>query len=120
DFRPEDFLLRRHAPGSVTCGVGHPRGPSGSSRRRPIPHRLDDVAAVTQKTWHGCSRHQGVQSPIIHLRSLPMPNPFVHCELTSADPDSSKRFYSSLFDWKLEDVAMGDGSTYTMIKVGEG
>ena len=49
-----------------------------------------------------------------------MPNPFVHCELASADIDSSKRFYSSLFDWKFEDMPMGPGMTYTMIKVGEG
>ena len=49
-----------------------------------------------------------------------MPNPFVHVELSSANLDDSKRFYSSLFDWKLEDVPMGGGMTYTMIKVGEG
>ena len=49
-----------------------------------------------------------------------MPNPFVHCELASADIESSKRFYSSLFDWKFEDMPMGPGMTYTMIKVGEG
>jgi uncharacterized protein len=49
-----------------------------------------------------------------------MPNPFVHCELASASLDESKRFYSSLFDWKLEDVSMPGGMTYTMIKVGEG
>ena len=49
-----------------------------------------------------------------------MPNPFVHCELSSANLDEAKRFYSSLFDWKLEDVPMGPGMTYTMIKVGDG
>jgi predicted enzyme related to lactoylglutathione lyase len=48
-----------------------------------------------------------------------MPNPFVHVELNSSDVNASKRFYGSLFDWKLEDVPM-DGMTYTMVKVGEG
>src|SRR5579863_8237596 len=49
-----------------------------------------------------------------------MPNPFVHCELASADVEKAKSFYSSLFDWKLEDMPMGGGMNYTMIKVGEG
>lgn len=49
-----------------------------------------------------------------------MANPFVHCELTSANVEQSKRFYGSLFDWKLEDVPMAGGVDYTMIKVGEG
>ena len=48
-----------------------------------------------------------------------MPNPFVHVELNSTDVDKSKAFYGKLFDWALEDVAMGD-LDYTMIKVGKG
>jgi len=48
-----------------------------------------------------------------------MPNPFVHIELTTTDVKKAKSFYGSLFDWKLEDVDMGN-MTYTMIKVGEG
>jgi uncharacterized protein len=48
-----------------------------------------------------------------------MPNPFVHVELNTTDVDKSKAFYGKLFDWKLEDVPMGE-STYTMIGVGEG
>jgi predicted enzyme related to lactoylglutathione lyase len=48
-----------------------------------------------------------------------MGNPFVHVELMSTDVGKAKAFYGKLFDWKLEDVAMGD-MTYTMIKVGEG
>ena len=48
-----------------------------------------------------------------------MPNPFVHVELNTTDVDKSKTFYGQLFDWKLEDVPMGD-TTYTMIGVGEG
>ena len=46
-----------------------------------------------------------------------MANPFVHVELMTDDTSKSKKFYSSLFDWKLEDVP---GMDYTMIGVGEG
>ena len=48
-----------------------------------------------------------------------MSNPFVHVELMSTDVGKAKSFYGELFDWKLEDIDMGD-MTYTMIKVGEG
>src|ERR1700736_907178 len=48
-----------------------------------------------------------------------MGNPFVHVELMSTDVGKAKSFYGNLFDWKLEDMPMGD-MTYTMIKVGEG
>jgi len=49
-----------------------------------------------------------------------MANPFVHVELNTTDPTKAKAFYEKLFDWKLEDVPMGPGGTYTMINVGEG
>ena len=48
-----------------------------------------------------------------------MGNPFVHVELMSTDVGKAKAFYGQLFDWKLEDMDIGD-ITYTMIKVGEG
>src|SRR3977135_587662 len=48
-----------------------------------------------------------------------MGNPFVHVELMSNDVGKAKTFYGKLFDWKLEDMPMGD-MTYTMIRVGEG
>ena len=48
-----------------------------------------------------------------------MANPFVHVELNTTDVAKAKAFYGKLFDWKLEDMSMGDG-TYTMVKVGEG
>jgi predicted enzyme related to lactoylglutathione lyase len=51
---------------------------------------------------------------------MAMGNPFVHIELTTTDINKSKSFYKSLFDWKLEDIDMQGGQTYTMIKVGEG
>ena len=49
-----------------------------------------------------------------------MANPFVHVELVTTDIDQAKSFYRSLFDWKLNDMDMGGGMTYTLIEVGEG
>ena len=49
-----------------------------------------------------------------------MANPFVHVELNTTDINKAKAFYSRLFGWTLEDMPMGHGATYTMIKPGEG
>lgn len=49
-----------------------------------------------------------------------MGNPFVHAELNTTDVDKAKAFYQKLFDWKLEDMPMEEGMTYTVIGVGEG
>ena len=49
-----------------------------------------------------------------------MANPFVHVELQTKDLDKAKKFYQGLFDWKLEDMPMGNGMSYTIINVGEG
>ena len=49
-----------------------------------------------------------------------MANPFVHIELATQDVAKAKSFYQSLFDWKLNDVDMGGGMTYTLIDVGGG
>ena len=49
-----------------------------------------------------------------------MANPFVHIELNTTDVPAAKSFYQSLFSWKLQDMDMGEGFTYTMIDVGEG
>lgn len=46
-----------------------------------------------------------------------MANPFVHVELQTQDIEKSRKFYSSMFDWQLEEIA---GMDYTMINVGEG
>jgi len=47
-------------------------------------------------------------------------NPFVHVELNTTDVKKAKDFYGKLFSWKLEDMPMGGGGSYTMINVGEG
>jgi predicted enzyme related to lactoylglutathione lyase len=49
-----------------------------------------------------------------------MANPFVHVELGTTDVAKAKSFYQALFAWKLDDVDMGGGATYTTIGVGEG
>ncbi len=47
-----------------------------------------------------------------------MANPFVHVELSTNNLPKAKAFYGDLFNWKLEDMPMDEGS-YTLIKVGE-
>ena len=49
-----------------------------------------------------------------------MANPFVHVELHTTDIAKAKTFYSELFSWKLEDMPMGPGLTYTLVQPGEG
>ena len=49
-----------------------------------------------------------------------MANPFVHVELHTNDLARAKDFYSRLFDWKLQDMPMPGGGSYTMIDVGGG
>lgn len=49
-----------------------------------------------------------------------MGNAFVHVELATTDLGKAKDFYGKLFDWKLNDMPMGGGETYTMLDVGEG
>ena len=48
-----------------------------------------------------------------------MGNAFVHVELSTTDSGKAKAFYTKLFSWKLEDMPMGPGMTYTMIDTGE-
>ena len=44
-----------------------------------------------------------------------MANPFVHVELNTENVAQGKKFYSQLFDWKLEDTDMGVDGEYTLI-----
>jgi predicted enzyme related to lactoylglutathione lyase len=46
-----------------------------------------------------------------------MANGFAHCELSTGDVAQAKKFYKSVFDWKLNDVK---GMPYTMVDVGKG
>ena len=49
-----------------------------------------------------------------------MANSFMHVELQTKDVDKAKKFYQSIFDWRFEDMPMGNGTSYTGIHVGEG
>ena len=49
-----------------------------------------------------------------------MANPFCHLELNTTDPAKAKAFYSGLFSWTYEDMDMGPGGTYVLLKPGEG
>ena len=49
-----------------------------------------------------------------------MANPFVHVELHTSDLARAKDFYSRLFSWKLQDMPMPGGGSYTMVDVGGG
>lgn len=44
-----------------------------------------------------------------------MANPFVHVELNTQDLPKAKDFYGKLFGWKMKDMDMGPGGTYTVI-----
>ncbi len=46
-----------------------------------------------------------------------MKNTFAHIELSTDNPAKAKKFYKSLFSWKLTDMPMGP-MTYTMIDTG--
>jgi uncharacterized protein len=46
-----------------------------------------------------------------------MPNPFAHVELTTDDVKKAKKFYASVFAWKLDDLP---AMAYTMIDVSGG
>ena len=43
-----------------------------------------------------------------------------HVAIQVTDLGKARAFYTALFDWKLQDVEMGPGMTYTTISVGEG
>ena len=48
-----------------------------------------------------------------------MANPFLHIELQTNDVAQAKQFYTSLFDWTLDDLPVPDGEPYPVIKTGE-
>ena len=43
---------------------------------------------------------------------------FSWCELLTTDANAAKRFYTELFGWATEDMAM-EGMTYTVVKAGD-
>jgi predicted enzyme related to lactoylglutathione lyase len=65
------------------------------------------------------ARFTGLRPPLRSKEVCVMGNPFVHVELMTTDVGKAKAFYGKLFEWKLEDMDVGD-MTYTMIRVGDG
>jgi uncharacterized protein len=49
-----------------------------------------------------------------------MANEFCHIELNTDDVAKVKKFYSGLFTWRYQDMKMGPGMKYTMLKAGKG
>jgi predicted enzyme related to lactoylglutathione lyase len=49
-----------------------------------------------------------------------MANPFCHLELNTTDLPKAKDFYSKLFTWEYDEMDMGPGGTYILIKPGTG
>jgi predicted enzyme related to lactoylglutathione lyase len=46
------------------------------------------------------------------------PGTFSWAELSTTDADGAKSFYSELFGWEPDDQPVGDGMTYTMLRLG--
>jgi predicted enzyme related to lactoylglutathione lyase len=52
------------------------------------------------------------------MPATPIRNLFAHTQLNTDEPKAAKAFYRRLFAWKLTDLKMGPGMTYTMIDTG--
>jgi predicted enzyme related to lactoylglutathione lyase len=70
---------------------------------------------ISMERWP--RRHRG---GTLRGKEVPMANAFVHVELHTNDLARAKEFYGKLFGWKLQDVPMPGGGSYTMIDVGGG
>ena len=50
-------------------------------------------------------------------RSEYMPGTFCWADLTTTDQEAAKRFYGALFDWEADDRPVGDGTSYSMMRL---
>jgi len=46
------------------------------------------------------------------------PGTFSWTDLATTDPEGAKRFYGELFGWEAEDIPVGDGVFYSMMRIG--
>lgn len=46
------------------------------------------------------------------------PGTFCWTDLATTDPEGAKAFYGDLFGWEAEDLAAGEGATYTIVRLG--
>ena len=60
---------------------------------------------------------RGPVSSRLQVEGGHLANAFAHCELSTTDIAQAKKFYKSVFSWKLTDVK---GMPATMIDVGTG
>jgi predicted enzyme related to lactoylglutathione lyase len=51
-------------------------------------------------------------------RSEYVPGTFSWTDLATTDPDAAKAFYVGLFGWEVEDMPVGNGSVYSMMRMG--
>lgn len=47
------------------------------------------------------------------------PGTFCWADLATTEPEGAKTFYGDLFGWEADDMPVGDGSTYTMLRLGD-
>ncbi len=47
------------------------------------------------------------------------PGTFCWTDLATTDPEAAKAFYAGLFGWEAEDMPVGDGTFYSMMRLGE-
>ena len=53
------------------------------------------------------------------MADKPVPGTFCWNELMTKDAGAAKTFYAALFGWKMSDMDMGPGGTYTVLKRGD-
>ncbi|MFM9913912.1 MAG: VOC family protein [Methylophilaceae bacterium] len=49
-----------------------------------------------------------------------MANPVIHIEHLSSNVEQGKKFYTSLFDWKVEDMPVPGAEPYQVVKAEQG
>jgi len=52
-------------------------------------------------------------------RTAYRPGTFCWADVTTTDQEGAKAFYGGLFGWEAEDMPVGDGSFYSMMRLGE-
>ena len=50
-------------------------------------------------------------------RTQHAPGTFCWADLSTTDPEAAKAFYSGLFGWEAEDMPVGDGTVYSMMRL---
>ena len=140
----DDSALHHQSAGGLQ-GQDHAARAWRSGRRRTRLSRRRDAHGRDPQPHGVLKLHVSRQThhDIVTMRALPgaVPPKITHSHMASGGttqrsnhgksfracrthhvriPIRQSRFTATLFDWKLEDVEMGPGFTYTMVHVGEG